>query len=268
MSRNTETTESEAESVDRVASDPSDVESATPESAPSPTATDGEPRSGSTDDDQRPSAAEPEADGSQTEAQTDEGARSNELSLDHVFGILKNQRRRRVLRYLYEADGQVSLSEVAEQIAAQENDKSVKQISSAERKRVYVGLYQCHLPKMDSMRIVSFNKPRGTIELGECAPEVYEYIDAGDEDSDPPWYRYSMALSLSGAGALVGAAAVQSTTTAPVVEVAVALIVVSFLSYALASLRWQATDGSADEQAAEASPDAPLNADAFCGLYR
>ena len=158
------------------------------------------------------------------------------LSLDHVFGILKNKRRRRVLRFLKETEGTVSLSETAEQIAAQENDKDVSQISSAERKRVYVGLYQCHLPKMDSMDIVSFNKPRGTIDLGEHADEVFEYLDTDDEEPDRSWHAYSATLSALGLCVLVGAMAVSPMTGLPVVEGAVALILLSFLTYALVGL--------------------------------
>lgn len=168
------------------------------------------------------------------------------LSLDHVFGVLKNERRRRVLRFLEETEGTVSLSETAERIAAAENDKDVSQISSAERKRVYVGLYQCHLPKMDSMEIVSFNKPRGTIDLGEHADEVFEYLDTDDEESDRSWHAYSATLSGLGLVVLAGAMAVSPMTGLPVVEGAVALILLSFLTYALVGL-YSTRAGDADE---------------------
>ncbi|MGM0370891.1 MAG: DUF7344 domain-containing protein [Halobacteriota archaeon] len=98
------------------------------------------------------------------------------LPLDETFELLRNQRRRYVLQYLESQPGQVSLSELAEQIAAWENEKEIRQITSSERKRVYVGLYQCHLPKMDGMDVVSFNKPRGLIELGANADAVEPYL--------------------------------------------------------------------------------------------
>ena len=252
MSQNTETTDLSADGVESATSGSRDVASASPESAGR--STDGASRSASTDVDSQSATAE--SDGEEPPKGGSDGeARSDELSLDHTFGILKNQRRRRVLRYLHETDGQVSLSEVAEQIAAQENDKSVKQISSAERKRVYVGLYQCHLPKMDSMEIVSFNKPRGTIELGEHAPDVYDYIGVDDGDADPPWHEYSIALSLCGAGVLVGAVAVQPMTAIPIIDIAVALIIASFLSYALVSHTRERAETTTDEGATEAVVD-------------
>lgn len=171
------------------------------------------------------------------------------LPLDQVFGILKNQRRRHVLKYLKEADGEVTLSEVAEQISAWENDKDVSQISSSERKRVYVGLYQCHLPKMDAMDIVSFNKPRGIIELGKNTDEIYKYIDMSDEPDEPPWHVYSAALSVSGAVVLGGSLLLRPLTTAPVVDVAVVFLIGAFLAYALANLAWVRRNGTDDETA-------------------
>jgi hypothetical protein len=103
-----------------------------------------------------------------------------------VFEILKNQRRRRVLQYLREHGGPVSLSDLCEHIAAQENVTEVHRLSSSERKRVYVGLYQCHLPEMDGMDIVEFNKPRGIIEPGANADLFDKYVDTDQEADDPP----------------------------------------------------------------------------------
>ena len=134
---------------------------------------------GSTDDGTRPSASgggvrgevqrrfgSPEADSGET-MDVVAAMEERELEFDQIFDILKNQRRRHVLRYLEGADGEVRLGELADQIAAWENGKTVSQITSQERKRVYVGLYQCHLPKMDDMDVVEFNKPRGLIDCGK-----------------------------------------------------------------------------------------------------
>lgn len=108
-----------------------------------------------------------------------------QLPLDELFDLLQNQRRRYVLRYLDTAEGQVTLSELAEQIAAWENDKPVKSITSSERKRVYVGLYQGHLPKMDGMGVISFNKPRGLVERGRNATDVEPFLRQTDETAQP-----------------------------------------------------------------------------------
>lgn len=102
---------------------------------------------------------------------------SGQLSDDAVFGLLKNQRRRDTLRFLNEHGGTSTLSELAEHIAAKENDIEVRQLSSDQRKRVYIGLYQCHLPKLDSADVIDFDKNRGDVELRPAASQLVPYID-------------------------------------------------------------------------------------------
>ncbi|MFC7139045.1 hypothetical protein ACFQMA_04230 [Halosimplex aquaticum] len=149
------------------------------------------------------------------EAETEEES-SSQLPLDHVFEILKNERRRTVLHYLREHGGTVSLGELAEHVAAVENGTTVAQVTSNERKCVYVGLYQCHLPKMDDMDIVEFNQNRGRISLGPNAAQLFEYLEESDE-VDRPWPLYYGSLTAVGAVLLVasqlGAAAVGLTAT-------------------------------------------------------
>ena len=159
------------------------------------------------------------------------------LPLDEVFGILKNRRRRYVLQYLAETEGQVTIGETAEQIAAWENDKPVSQITSSERKRVYVGLYQSHLPKMDGIGAVSFNKPRGIIEPGENAEVFYRYLNNADADAESPLFMYSIPLA-AGGGLILGAAMVLSAMTpVQLTGAAAGLIVVGSLAYAVAAYK-------------------------------
>lgn len=118
------------------------------------------------------------------QARGDDGHRNDpSLTTDEVFEILKNERRRAVLRYLREHDGYAELSDVAEHIAAAENDTTVQQLTSQERKRVHVALYQYHLPKMDLHRVIEYDKDRGTIELLDSVSEMESYLDLGPADA-------------------------------------------------------------------------------------
>ena len=128
-------------------------------------------------------------------------------SLDLIFGILKNGRRRRVLKYLRDADGEVTLSDLAEHIAAIENDTTPKQLTSSQRKRVYVGLYQCHLPKMDDAGVVDYNQARGLIEPTDRMVHFEEYLDVEDEETSRGWYRYYAGISVVGMIPVVAALA-------------------------------------------------------------
>jgi hypothetical protein len=126
-----------------------------------------------------------------------------QLSLDVIFEVLKNERRRLALKYLRTEESTVSLGTLAEHIAAIENDKDESMIRSDERKRVYVGLYQCHLPKMDDMGIVEFNRDRGLIELTDTADQLYEYIDSQEQPDQDRWYQYYGGLSVVALAATV-----------------------------------------------------------------
>lgn len=96
---------------------------------------------------------------------------------DTQFGMLKNRRRRDILRYLRENGGESTLSDLAEFIAAKENGVERRLLSSDERKRVYIGLYQCHLPKMNDARVVDFDKRSGGVTLRPEADQLFAYID-------------------------------------------------------------------------------------------
>lgn len=145
-----------------------------------------------------------------------------ELSLDLVFKILKNQRRRYILKFLSDREGPVSLSDLSEFIAAEENDKMPAELSSQERKRAYVGLYQCHLPMMDDAGIIDFNKDRGRIELKEQASLFDAYLD---KPTDPPvpWHGYYLALAVLG-GVVAAASLVVPALPVELVGVAQATV--------------------------------------------
>jgi DNA-binding transcriptional ArsR family regulator len=76
---------------------------------------------------------------------------------EEVFTLLSNSRRRRVVRLLADADGEMTISELSERIAAAEVDVDRDDLSSPERKRVYSALYQTHIPKLEEHDAVSMD---------------------------------------------------------------------------------------------------------------
>ncbi|WP_128476302.1 DUF7344 domain-containing protein [Halorussus pelagicus] len=138
------------------------------------------------------------------DAESEEEESESELSRDLVFDVLKNQRRRYALHYLRRADESVQLSELAEQVAAWENDIAVDAISAAERKRVYTALYQSHLPKLDDADIVDYNQNRGIVELSDAAGQLDVYLDL-ETRPDIPWCNWYLGLAVGGLGLLTGA---------------------------------------------------------------
>ena len=59
------------------------------------------------------------------------------LSNGEIFDLLSNHRRRYTIHYCKQIETPVSLSDLAEQVAAWELEKDISELSSSERKRVY-----------------------------------------------------------------------------------------------------------------------------------
>lgn len=144
------------------------------------------------------------------------------LTEDQVFHVLQNQRRRWVLKYLEGRDGQVRMRDIAEQVAAWEHDTTVQALTSKERQRVYIPLYQNHLPKLDEEGIIDYNQSRGIVERTRLADQLNPYLDPfEDDDADGeeaeafPW-----ELSYLGAAGVGGALVAGETMGAPLVSMA------------------------------------------------
>lgn len=116
------------------------------------------------------------------------------LTQDLVFDILSSPRRRYVLYYLRTVAEPVALNDLAEHVAAWENETTVDELSDQERKRVYVSLYQTHIPKLDSVGIVEYDQQSGLVELTSRVHRIDDYLT---ESSSPvPWQQFYLALAV------------------------------------------------------------------------
>lgn len=126
------------------------------------------------------------------------------LSNDDLFHILQNERRRLVLRYLKGREGPIDMRDIAEQVAAWEHDTSVRALTSTQRQRVYIALYQSHLPKLDAHGLIEYNQSRGIVERLAAADVASPYLEEaeaqekgeeGVEEPWPSWYGIATAFS-------------------------------------------------------------------------
>ena len=109
---------------------------------------------------------------------------SSTLSRDDVFHVLQTNRRRDAIAYLLDRDGPVKMSDVAEYVAAKENGTTVANLTSAQRQRVYIPLYQSHLPKLDKKGIIEYDQPRGIVRSTDRIETFRPYLEEATDSAD------------------------------------------------------------------------------------
>lgn len=114
---------------------------------------------------------------------------------DDVFDILSNARRRCALHYMKQnEDRRVALRELVDHVAAWENDTSIENLESSNRKCVYTALRQSHLPRMEAAGIIEYDHMRGEVKLTPDAEQVELYLERVPQD-DISWSGYYLGLS-------------------------------------------------------------------------
>ncbi|MDY6774994.1 MAG: winged helix-turn-helix domain-containing protein [Halobacteria archaeon] len=104
------------------------------------------------------------------------GERNGGLGKQEIHDILRNERRRRVIQCLQKGMGEMSLRELAEDIASAETGESPPPRNI--RKSVYNALHQVHLPKLEDQGIVDYDKNKKKVSMRRNAVrEVSPYMD-------------------------------------------------------------------------------------------
>lgn len=172
-----------------------------------------------------------------------------ELSRDLVFDILSSPRRRYMLYYLRQESEPVHIQKLSAEVASWENEIPVDDLTNQQQKRVYVSLYQTHIPKLEDAGIVTYDQETGTVELTERVDEMEAYI-GGRERREFPWQLAYLGLAVAGvllfAAVLfqVGVFAAVSPVAAGVaISAAFAVLaIVNFLS-----TRWPGRNGALEQ---------------------
>ncbi|WP_247728455.1 DUF7344 domain-containing protein [Halovivax limisalsi] len=155
-----------------------------------------------------------------------------ELSRAELFDVFSNARRRLAVRFLTERDGTCDLTPLVEYVAAQENDVDRNEVTRAQRRRVYISLYQTHLPMLADHGIVEWVPDAHRIEL-LLDDGVFEPYLATDPRAGREWYRAYAALAIC-AVAAVGVGVLVPGPSTPVVTASLAILVAGlFLIVAL-----------------------------------
>jgi len=163
---------------------------------------------------------------------------SQTLPQDTAFDMLSNGRRRFVLRQLQRRRDGVELSDLAEQLAAEENDLPPGELSSQQRKRTYVSLYQTHIPKLADAGVVDYDSDTGMVYPTRHVDELAQYFEENHDAIG--WPRIYAAVASVGIVVYVGSIVLDIPVFTPLnvgLIVLVALIVVSGAHYVYTTRR-------------------------------
>lgn len=99
------------------------------------------------------------------------------VDVDEALRLLKNQRRRWAIEEVAHSDDRrVELGELATDIALREFECEEYELTSKQRKRVYVGLYQTHLPQLSDEGLIYFDDERGLVYPTANTRPALEFI--------------------------------------------------------------------------------------------
>lgn len=157
-----------------------------------------------------------------------------------VYEILANPRRRGTIRHLTAtaAGRVVSLGDLAAAIAVEETDQSPP--PRACRESVYNSLHQTHLPKLDELGVLEYDREARAVRIRDSAREVDRHMRRSMPHG-PRWEEYYRGLGI--AALLVVIASLAGVPAAEAVDpllLASGFLVLFALSaaYQLWSVRW------------------------------
>ena len=123
------------------------------------------------------------------------GSHDGPLETAEIHDVLRNDRRRHVLERLQETDGPLALGDLAEHIAAVETGETPAPRNV--RQSVYVSLHQTHLPKLDELDIVSYERTGKQVRLADHAAEVTVHLEVVPKYG-LSWGEYYLGLGVLG----------------------------------------------------------------------
>lgn len=103
----------------------------------------------------------------------------NGTSVDRIMEALQNGHRRRVLTAIQE-DAPLSVADATRSVAA-DSDCGEGRTAS-----VRVMLHHAHLPKLEAMDFICWNREDGTISEGPAWDEIVPFVQQGDGIASEP----------------------------------------------------------------------------------
>lgn len=100
----------------------------------------------------------------------------DDFQADVQFDLLANSRRRSVVRYLAAVESATTVDELATTVGAAEQGTTTTELSTEQRKRIYVSLYQVHLPKLADSDVIEYDPDTGSVRATDRVPTLHEVV--------------------------------------------------------------------------------------------
>lgn len=95
-----------------------------------------------------------------------------------MIEILAHPRRRHVILCLREYENSMVLADLADEIAALENETSPMEVPPDEVERVYLSLYHTHVPKLADTGVVQYEQEKNAVTLADRAEQLDQYSES------------------------------------------------------------------------------------------
>lgn len=96
------------------------------------------------------------------------------LTYDEMFFLLSSERRRLVVKEVYDSDDELKRSELSDRVTAGEYGE---EYSDQERNRVHISLYQVHLDKLADAGVIDMDDT--FVRPGKHLSRLYSHLDTG-----------------------------------------------------------------------------------------
>ncbi|WP_255170832.1 DUF7344 domain-containing protein [Natrononativus amylolyticus] len=108
---------------------------------------------------------------------------SGPLSLDELFGLLAQRRRRYVLYELRDRD-HVDVRELAVAIVARETNDPPDNVPEERIERVSIRLHHNDLPMLHDAKLLEYDERQGDVSASTYFELVEKYLEVAEEDED------------------------------------------------------------------------------------
>lgn len=97
-------------------------------------------------------------------------------SLDAVFDILAEPRRRFTLSYLHERSRPIAIADLIREISAAQHETAKNEIPERVLKQETTMFHHCHLPKLVDANLVTINADRNTVRATETLESIEQFL--------------------------------------------------------------------------------------------